>query len=141
MFPLKGHYVFVVLGFLMLVAAGLVYSRMIMQRIPRGEWGGIHISMNVDEHAATMEFDCATGEINGPLKVDDEGNFQLPGTFTPERGGPVRAGETPQSRHATYSGTIKGNTMTLTLKVSGVDDEPETFTLERGKPGKLVKCK
>ena len=139
MFPLKSLYVWLVIGFLMLVLVGLVYSRM-MQRMPRGEWGGTHISMDVGEHSATIEYDCATGEINGPLKVDDEGKFQLPGTFTPERGGPVRAGETPQSQPATYSGTINGNTMTLILKVSGVD-ETETFTLERGKPGRLVKCK
>ena len=90
MFFLKGRYVFVVLGFMLLVAVGLVYSRMIMQRMPRGQWGGTHINMNVDEHSAAIEYDCATGEINGPLKVDGEGKFQLPGTFTPERGGPVR---------------------------------------------------
>jgi hypothetical protein len=30
--------------------------------------------------------------------------------------------------------------MTLTLKVGDSDDE-ETFTLEKGKPGELVKCK
>ena len=39
----------------------------------------------------------------------------------------------------TVTGTIKGNTMTLTLKVG--DSEEETFTLEKGKPGELVKCK
>ena len=139
MFPMKYRYVFLVLGFMMLVAVGLVYSRM-MQRMPRGPWVGTHINMNVDEHLATIEFDCATGEINGPLKVDGDGNFQLPGTFTPERGGPVRADETRQAQQAIYTGTIKGNTMTLTLKVSGTD-ESETFTLEHNKPGDLFKCK
>ena len=140
MFLFKDRYVFVVIGFLLLVMVGLVYSRMIMQRIPRGQWGGTHINMDVDEHSATIEFDCATGEINGPLKVDGEGKFQLPGTFTPERGGPVRADEKRQAQQAIYTGTIKGNTMTLTLKVSGTD-ESETFTLEHNKPGDLFKCK
>jgi hypothetical protein len=52
----------------------------------------------------------------------------------------VRADDTSQAQEATYAGTINGNTMTLTLKIAGAD-ETETFTLERGKAGRLVKCK
>ena len=109
-------------------------------RIARGVWGGLHINLEVNANSAKVEFDCAHGAIEGPLVVDGNGKFELRGSFTAERGGPVRADETPESRPATYSGTIKGNTMTLTLKISGVD-ETETFTLERGKPGDLFKCK
>lgn len=139
MFAPKTIFIWAMLFLLMLCGVVLVYSRM-MERIPRGEWGGTHISMNVGEHSATIEYDCAHGEIPGPLNIDSEGKFQLPGTFTPERGGPVRADETQQAQSATYSGTIKGNTMTLTLKVAGTD-ETETFTLEKGKPAELFKCK
>lgn len=139
MFAPKSVYTWVVLCLLLLCAVVLVYSRMV-ERIPRGEWGGLHISMNVGERSATIEYDCAHGEIPGPLNVDGGGKFSLPGTFTPERGGPVRADETLPSRKATYSGTIKGNTMTLTLKVEG-SDETETFTLEKGKAAELFKCK
>ena len=109
-------------------------------RIATGVWGGLHINLEVRSKSAEVEWDCAHGAIEGPLVVDNNGNFELRGSFTPERGGPVRADETPQSRQATYAGTVKGNTMTLTLKVSGVD-ETETFTLERGKAGDLFKCK
>jgi hypothetical protein len=109
-------------------------------RIATGVWGGLHINIDVGSDSAKVEWDCANGAIEGPLVVDDDGKFELRGTFTPERGGPVRADETPERQPATYTGTIKGNTMTLTLKVSGVD-ETETFTLERGKAGRLVKCK
>ena len=109
-------------------------------RIATGVWGGLHINLEVSSKSAEVEWDCAHGAIEGPLVVDNNGNFELRGSFTPERGGPVRADETPQSRQATYAGTVKGNTMTLTLKVSGVE-ETETFTLERGKAGELFKCK
>ena len=109
-------------------------------RIATGVWGGQHVNLEVGAKSAKVEYDCAYGAIEGPLVVDGNGNFELRGSFTQERGGPVRADETPESRQATYSGTIKGNKMTLTLKVSGVD-EPETFTLERGKAGELFKCK
>jgi hypothetical protein len=110
-----------------------------MQRIATGLWGGQHISMNVTAKSAAIEYDCATGVINGPLVVDADGRFNLRGTHRMERGGPVHADETPSDHPATYTGTIKGNTMTLTLKVG--DSDEETFTLEKGNPGDLVKCK
>jgi len=123
----------------LLIFSGAVYSRM-MTRIPRGEWGGVHISMNVGDGSATIEYDCAHGSIEGPLTTDGEGKFKLRGTFTPERGGPIRADETARSQPATYSGEINGNTMKLTLKI-GDSDDTETFTLEKGKAARLVKCK
>lgn len=110
-----------------------------MQRIPSGLWGGQHISIDVGTKSATIEYDCASGVIDGPLVVDADGHFNLRGTHRPERGGPVRADDNSPGHPATYTGTIKGNTMTLTLKVG--DSDEETFTLEKGKPGELVKCK
>jgi len=110
-----------------------------MQRIPTGNWGGQHINIKVTSQSATIEYDCATGVIQGPLAVDRNGNFKLRGTHRMERGGPVRADETPRDLPATYTGSIRGNTMTLNLKVS--DAEVETFRLEKGKEGELFKCK
>lgn len=110
-----------------------------MRRIATGLWGGQHISIEVGEKSATVEYDCASGVIDGPLVVDNHGNFDLRGIHKMERGGPVRADENPKEHPATYTGSIKGDTMTLTLKLEGLDDE--TFTLEKGKQGELVKCK
>ena len=110
-----------------------------MQRIATGEWGGLHISLKVGEKSATIEYDCASGVIDGPLVVDSKGNFNLRGTHHAERGGPLRADDEPKKIPATYIGSIKGNTMTLTLKLSDTDEE--TFTLEKGKAGELFKCK
>ena len=110
-----------------------------MQRIPTGVWGGQHINIEVGEKSATIEYDCASGVINGPLLVDASGNFKLRGTHRIERGGPIRADDDSKGHPATYTGSIKGNTMRLTLKVG--DGDAETFTLEKGKEGELVKCK
>jgi hypothetical protein len=110
-----------------------------MRRIPTGTWGGPHINMKVGAKSASIEYDCATGTIRGPLVVDSEGNFTLRGTHRMQRGGPVRADETPNDHPATYTGSIKGNTMTLHLKLS--DSDVETFTLEKGKEGELFRCK
>jgi hypothetical protein len=124
---------------LLLLAISVFGKIQKMQRIAPGLWGGQHISINVGPKYAKIEYDCASGVINGPLVVDAAGHFSLRGTHSRERGGPVRAGDNPPEHPATYTGTIKGNTMTLTLKVN--DSDEETFTLEKGKPGELFKCK
>ena len=110
-----------------------------MKRIPAGVWGGPHINIEVGEKSATIEYDCASGVINGPLVIDGNGNFNLRGTHLRERGGPIRADDDRKGQPAAYSGSIKDNTMTLTLKVG--DEDAETFTLEKGKEGELFKCK
>lgn len=110
-----------------------------MQRIPTGVWGGEHINIEVGTKSATIEYDCAHGVIEGPLVVDANGRFNLRGTHTPERGGPIRKDEQPPSQPASYVGSISDNKMTLTLKLK--DSEDETFTLEKGKQGELFKCK
>ena len=110
-----------------------------MQSIPTGNWGGQHINMKVGAKSATIEYDCATGVIRGPLVLDGDGNFKLRGTHRMLRGGPVRADETPNDQPATYTGSIKGNTMTLNLKIG--DSDEETFTLEKGKEGELFRCR
>lgn len=110
-----------------------------MQKIPTGAWGGHHISLEVGEKSATIEYDCAHGTIEGPLVTDAEGRFNLRGTLTPERGGPIRADDESKAQPVHYVGSIDGNKMTLTLKVEGAEDE--TFTLEKGKEANLFKCK
>ena len=133
----KGISVLLVISLLLISATAKTQK---MHRIATGVWGGEHVHMKVGAKSATIEYDCAKGVINGPLVVDSKGEFNLHGTHTMERGGPIRADAEPKAHPATYTGSIKGNTMTLTLKLEGSDDN-ETFTLEKGKPGELVKCK
>jgi hypothetical protein len=124
---------------LLLAVSAVVAETRKMQRIPTGNWGGQHIKIKVNAQSAAIEYDCATGVIQGPLVVDRNGNFNLHGTHRMERGGPVRAGDTPREVPATYTGSIRGNTMTFNLKIG--DGEAETFTLVKGKEAELFKCK
>src|ERR1051325_1328485 len=126
----------VVLMLLMISATARIQT---MRHISTGAWGGQHISMRVGPKSATIEYDCANGVIDGPLVVDADGHFNLRGTHHMEHGGPVRADESSKGQPATYTGTIEGHTMTLTLKFD--DADAETFTLEKGKEGELFKCK
>ena len=128
-----------VLLVLLVAMIGVTARTQKMRRIAQGAWGGEHISMKVEAKSATIEYDCASGVIDGPLIVDSNGHFNLRGTHKMERGGPVRLNDEPKPIPATYTGSINGNTMTLTLKLA--DAEDETFTLEKGKTGELFKCK
>ena len=135
----RRYCVLLVLGLLLggfMVSAGSQKTK----RLAAGIWGGPHVFIDVGSQSAKVEYDCAHGAIEGPLVVDSEGKFEWRGTFTPERGGPVRAGGSERSQPATYSGEIKGDTMTLSMKLTDAEDA-ETFTLEKGKPGRIMKCK
>jgi hypothetical protein len=104
-------------------------------------WGGDHIEMQVADAGARLEFDCAHGTIDEPLRADAKGAFKLKGTFTPERSGPTPDGGAAPIAKAIYSGTIKDGTMTLRIVVDGQDPAGRTYELERDRSGNVRKCR
>ena len=112
-----------------------------MQKIPAGTWGGLHLRMEVVDGSATIEYDCANGEIKGPLLVDRRGRFSLSGTHTPEHAGPVRRDEQPNTRPARYTGWTDGKKMTLTLTLTDTKETVGTYTLVYGQQGRVFKCR
>ena len=103
-------------------------------------WGGDHVEMEVTARGAQLEFDCAHGTIDEPLRVDQKGVFQAKGTFTPERSGPSRDGDASRTAKATYTGTISGDTMTLRIVVDG-QDRDSAYLLARDRPGNVRRCR
>lgn len=104
-------------------------------------WGGEHIEVTVTASGAEIEFDCATGTITEPIPPASKSGFNLKGTFTREHGGPVRKNEPSRIAAATYSGTVENGTMRLKVTVSGRESYQESFVLQRGHSGRLVKCR
>lgn len=102
-------------------------------------WGGEHVRLEVTPEGAMLEFDCASGMIAKPVQMNADGKFNVTGTFTGERPGPVmRDGPTPTP--STYSGSIQGSTMNLTI--TGRQGESlGDYVLVRGQPGRVVRCK
>ncbi|HZI87421.1 MAG TPA: hypothetical protein VFD48_11350 [Pyrinomonadaceae bacterium] len=109
-------------------------------RMNKGTWGGNHISVEVSDEGARIEYDCAHGTITEPLKVDSQGRFSAKGTHVRERGGPVRAGSEDQGEPVVYSGTTDGKTATLKVVSSSTKEVIGTFTLTLGKRTRLMKC-
>jgi len=133
------------IGCALLALGGLAYASSAcaeqdpMREVPQGTWGGRSVRLTVAESGAAIEFDCAHGSIEGPLRLED-GKFDVAGVFVRERGGPVRRGEKPDKRPARYFGSTDGRALTLNVTLTEEDQTLGPFTLRRGASGKLFKC-
>ena len=129
------------LSLVLLLASSAVPKSRKTQRLASGTWGGLHIRLNVEARSAAVDYDCASGTIAGPLTIDGGGRFNWRGTFHRERPGPIRADVPGTDRAATYSGSVKGDRMTLTVRLADTNEVLETYTLKRGASGRVFKCK
>ena len=110
-------------------------------RVAEGRWGGTSVAIEVTSAGARIEFDCAHGSIDGPLELDADGRFDLPGTFARERPGPVRMGQ-PEEKGAAvrYVGRLEGETLTLRIVWPNAAKPSSSFTAELGRTPRLHKC-
>ena len=122
-----------------LLGAAIVPAVATTGTVPAGTWGGDHVLFEVSRKGAEIEFDCAHGQITKPIPLDARGRFNVPGTFTPEHGGPILRDEKPSVAQARYSGRITGDAMSLT--VARGKEKVGSFTLKRGQQPILTKCR
>ncbi len=107
--------------------------------LPIGTWGGEHILLEVAAGSASVELDCAHGAVEGAIRLDSQGRFDVGGSFARERGGPVREGQ-EDAHPARYSGSVEGKTMTLTIAVAEGGETLGPFELVRDRAARLTKC-
>jgi hypothetical protein len=107
----------------------------------KGTWGGDHISLEIGDSGAALEYDCAHGVITEQIAPDKNGCFSAKGTHTKESHGPVRAGAEPRDQAATYDGSVTGDRMELTVKIDETGESVGTFTLTRDQAGIIRKCR
>ena len=109
--------------------------------LPVGLWGGEHISVQVTERGATIEYDCAHATINQRITLDRRGRFDVSGMQVPEHGGPVRQNEQSTGYPARFAGQVNGKTMKLSVRNSATKELVGTFTLVYGSEPKIRKCR
>lgn len=103
-----------------------------------GQWGGPHIGLTLDALGGRIEYDCAAGTI-GPIVPGAGGRFAAAGTHTPGWGGPEIEGQVRPTHDAQFSGTVRGDRMTLEGRVeNGVVLGP--FTLGHGAEPGIFRC-
>ena len=108
--------------------------------LPVGTWGGQHVSMEVTDLGATLDFDCAHGSINERIAFDSEQRFAVKGSYVREHGAATRQDEAAEGQTVTYEGVIDGESMTLKVILEETKEVIGTFTLIRGKVGRVRKC-
>ena len=101
-----------------------------------GSWGGSHLSMEVTAEGARLEYDCAVGVIDEPLRPDAKGQFTASG----RHGGPIRVDETLPSFRARYDGHVDGDQMSLRVTLTETGTQLGPFDLRRGNSGLVFRC-
>lgn len=103
-----------------------------------GAWGGTHVGLTLDVGGGRLDYDCASGTI-GPVVPGAGGAFTADGVHSPAAGGPEIEGQLRPSFPARYSGTVRGDRMTLQGRLSnGVELGP--FALRRGGEPIIFRC-
>ena len=104
-----------------------------------GEWAGDRARLTLLATGGTIDYDCGSGTIKGPLRLDSRNRFSAKGSFEAYNPGPTRADTAPSSRPTVYRGAVNGDALTLVVQIAG-ESGSRTLNLVRGKRIKLIRC-
>lgn len=106
-----------------------------------GAWGGLHVLLTLSATGGRIEYDCAQGALDEPVRPDAHGVFHVRGQHVQNQGGPQRAADeptVPQSQQATYDGTVSGDRMQLRVTSNG--EAIGSYALRRGADPHMAYC-
>jgi hypothetical protein len=101
-----------------------------------GVWGTTDAVLTIGARQSRIEWGNAEAAINAPITPDANGRFKTTGhyhTYTP---GPDREGASPAARDARIEGRIVGDSMEMTLHISG-ERAARRYVFKKGKQAKL----
>ena len=104
-----------------------------------GEWGGDRARLTLTAAGGRIDYDCGSGTINGPLRLDAKNRFKASGRHEEFSSGPTPADVAPKAHATFYSGSLMGDTLALVVQITG-EPKPRTLTLVRDKRIKLIRC-
>lgn len=102
-------------------------------------WGGSHIGIEITATGGTVQYDCAMGRIDEPIRVRD-GHFDVTGVHWPGQGGPIGVDTTRVGRPARYLGTVRGDRMTLTVILTDTGETLGLYQLRKGGSPNILAC-
>lgn len=108
-------------------------------QVPAGSWGGQHVALAVTVDGGSLEFDCAHATIGEPLRLED-GRFSVAGVYVREPRGPERVGEPEDSHPARFEGTLEGDRLTFTVRLTDGGETIGSFTVVQGARPLVFKC-
>ncbi len=120
------------------MAMTVLWAAMIAAAPLTGVWGGPQVRLLLTATGGTMATGCAELALAAPIIPSPHGHFKIGGTQQLLRPGPQRADAPPPTTAAQIEGNIVGTVMTLTVSAQG--EAPQTYQLDAGREGKLVRC-
>jgi hypothetical protein len=85
-----------------------------LDRVPVGTWGGEDAGLIVGEDAAHAHVRCTLGDIEGLILLDEEGRFDVAGTYN-VNAFPIDRGILHPAR---FTGSTDGRTLTFTARLT-----------------------
>lgn len=128
-------------AFILTLLVALSWNEGMSAPLPRGLWGGEHIGLTVGKDGGRLEYDCARGTIDQPIRLDRKGRFSVTGRHTFEGGGPITKDEKSHRHRALYTGQIVGKKMVITVTLTDTKQPVGTFILFYEQRPDLFKCK
>lgn len=104
-----------------------------------GEWGGDRARLMLTATGGRIDYDCGSGTIKGPLRLDAKNRFRASGDHEEYAPGLAYGDAKPKLRASVYRGSLDGDKLTLVVQVSG-EPKSRTLNLVRGKRIKLIRC-
>ncbi len=101
-------------------------------------WGGTHIGLVITVSGASVEYDCAEGEILEPIRLTN-GKFTVLGLHYMGMGGPIGV-DRVHPRPARFEGTVDGDRMHMTVTLTDTKEQVGVYTLVRGASPHVFKC-
>ena len=121
-------------------ARGCSMPEEVDRKVKKGVWGGDHIILEVSDAGATVMFECADGTIEEPLVIDRNGRFDVRGVHLRRTGGPARSDQKPERLRARYTGSVNGNSMTLTVTLRDTNETAGPYSLTYNERPELRRC-
>jgi hypothetical protein len=103
-----------------------------------GSWGGQEASLVLTASGGALSYPCGAGTIDSAWTLNSDGRFVASGEHF-FGGGPVPVGGRPP-HPATYVGVVQGNSLTLTVTLSDLNETLGPFHLVRGGPAVVEQC-
>lgn len=128
-----------------LVILCLLFASCIKEASPEnedtaGRWGGRGVQLSVTEKSTYFEFDCANAELKSKLKTVGIEVVEQFGTYTYERGGPVKVDEKPDVHPAAFRGKIVKDSMFISITILDQKRADIPLKMKKDTQGLVFKC-
>jgi hypothetical protein len=129
-----GRRVVPVVAFLLVGACGT--SRLDVETVPDGTWGGDDAGLVVRADSAHAHIGCTLGDLPAPIAVDRDGRFEVEGQWNVDAY-PVNRGILHPAR---VSGRTDGRTLTFSVRLTDTGQVLGPSVVTLGREPRMVNC-